>query len=116
MSEQTSERASERASEQLVVVDGLAQVECRVAIVVWCPVCGRQHGHVLTARDHPHLAGPRYWRVACQGVPYMLRLSSTQIVAALTQALDISLEHLLSYRWRLDSTYEHCCVDVDQPG
>lgn len=73
-----------------------------------CPLCRQEHGHVLTAHDHPSLVGLRYWRVQCHGVWYVLRLSSAQIAAALEQARDISTAHALSQRWLADETYERC--------
>jgi hypothetical protein len=103
---------SEQTSNQPQVVAGHARAECRVAIWMRCPRCQQEHGHILTARDHPHLGGLRYWRVQCHGVRYMLRLSSAQIAAALDQAAAISMAHALSQRWLSADTYEHCGPDA----
>jgi len=104
---------SKQTSDQPPVVAGQARAECRVAIWLRCPLCQQEHGHVLTAREHPNLAGMRYWRVECQGASYFLRLSSAQIAAAVARAVDIGAEHALSQRWLADETYERSCMVAD---
>lgn len=111
-----SEQTIEQTSEQPQVVAGHARAECRVAVWMRCPLCQQEHGHVLTAQDHPGLAGLRYWRVQCHGVWYMLRLSSAQITAALEQARAIGAAHALSQRWLSDETYECRCAETDRPS
>ena len=104
---------SEQTSKQLQIVAGHARAECRVAVWMQCPLCQQEHGHILTAQDHPSLGGLRYWRVECHGARYLLRLSSAQIAAAMEQAVDISTAHALSQRWLSADTYERCCTDTD---
>jgi hypothetical protein len=104
---------SEQASEQPQIVAGHARAECRVAIWMRCPLCRQEHGHILTARDRPSLAGLRYWRVECHGARYVLRLFSTQIAAAMEQAVAISTEHALSQRWLSAEADERRCTDAD---
>jgi hypothetical protein len=103
---------SEQTSTQPQIVAGHARAECRVAIWMQCPLCQQEHGHILTAQDHPRLGGLRYWRVECHGAPFVLRLSSAQIAAAMEQAVDISTAHTLSQRWLSADTYERCCPDA----
>jgi hypothetical protein len=104
---------SEQTSQQPQIVAGHARAECRVAIWMQCPLCQQEHGHILTAQDHPLLGGLRYWRVECHGARYLLRLSSAQIAAAIEQAVDISAEHALSQRWLSVDTYERSCTEAD---
>lgn len=99
---------SERISQQPHIVAGHARAECRVAIWMLCPLCQQEHGHILTAQDHPSLGGLRYWRVECHGAWCVLRVSSAQIAAALEQAAGISAAHTLSLRWLAAETYEIC--------
>ena len=107
---------SVQTSPQPQIVAGHARAECRVAIWMRCPRCQQEHGHVLTAQDHPRLGGLRYWQVKCHGAWYVLRVSSVQIAAALEQAVDISTAHGLSLPWLAADTYdnyERCSADTD---
>lgn len=108
-------REGEPTSQQPQIVAGHARAECRVAIWMQCPLCQQEHGHILTAQDHPRLGGLRYWRVECHGVWYVLRLSSVQIAAALEQAADISMAHALSLHWLSADAYERCSTRADRP-
>lgn len=100
---------SKRTFDQPEVIVGQVRVECRVAVWVRCPLCHQEHGHILTARDHPDLAGLHYWRVECHETTNFLRLSSEVIAAAVAQATEIGLVYRLSQRWLTDETYECAC-------
>ena len=100
---------SKQAFDPPEVIAGQVRVECRVAIWMRCPLCHQEHGHILTAHDHPNLSGLRYWRVECQGASYFLRLSSEAIATALAKAMEIGAEHNLSQHWLSDENYECNC-------
>lgn len=110
---------SEHTFAQPRIVAGHARAECRVAIWMQCPRCQQEHSHILTAQDHLHLGGLRYWRVECHGAWYVLRVSSAQIAAALEQAVDISTTRELNLRWLAVGTYdtsdthERCNADAE---
>ena len=101
---------SKQPPNELPAVAAQVRVESRVAVWTRCPICHREHSHVLTARDHPDLSGQRLWRVNCQGTSYMLRLSSVAIATALARATEIATEHELSQNWLSDETAEGCCA------
>src|SRR5215469_9619943 len=101
---------SKEPSEQSRVVPGQVRLECRVAVWMRCPVCHREHSHVLSAHDNLILTGLRYWRMDCQGTSYFLRLSSTAVASAVAQAGEIAAEHGLSQNWLSGETVETCCV------
>jgi hypothetical protein len=101
---------SKQAFDPPEVIVGQARVECRVAIWMRCPLCHQEHGHILTARDHPNVSGLRYWRVECQGASYFVRLSSETIATALAKAMAISAERELSQYWLSDENYERHCT------
>src|SRR5215469_8111386 len=101
---------SKELSDQSRVVAGQVRLECRVAVWMRCPVCHREHSHVLNARDHLILPGLRYWRVDCQGTSYFLRLSSTAVASAVAQAAEIAAANGLSQNWLSDETVESCCA------
>jgi hypothetical protein len=101
---------SKEPSDKSQVVAGQVRLECRVAVWMRCPLCHREHSHVLSARDHLILPGLRYWRVDCQGTSYFLRLSSTAVSSAIAQAAEIAAEHGLSQNWLSDETVESCYV------
>jgi hypothetical protein len=95
---------------ELQVVAGQVRVESRVVVWIRCPICHREHRHVLTLHDHPTMPGLRLWRVDCQGASYILRLSSSAIATALEQAAEIATEHGLSQNWLSDESVEECCL------
>lgn len=103
---------SEQTSDQPQVVAGQVRVECRIAIWMRCPLCHQEHGHVLTARDHLRLSGPRYWHIECHGTSFFLRLSAKAIASALARAVEIGAEHDLSQRWYSDENYECSCSGI----
>lgn len=100
---------SKQTFDQPEVIVGQVRVECRVTIWMRCPSCHQEHGHILTARDCPDLAGLRYWRIECHGTSYFLRLSSEVITDAVAQAAEFAVVHRLSQRWLTDETYECAC-------
>jgi hypothetical protein len=101
---------SKEPSDQSRVVAGQIRLECRVTVWMRCPLCHREHSHVLNARDRLLVEGLRYWRTDCQGTSFFLRLSSIAVASAVAQAVEIAAEHSLSQNWLSDDTVESCCV------
>ena len=95
---------------ELQAVAGRVRVESRVVVWIHCPICHREHRHVLTLQDHPYMSGLRLWRVNCQGASYVLRLSSATIATALAHAAEIAAEHDLSQNWLSEESVEECCL------
>jgi hypothetical protein len=99
---------SNQLSQQPPVIAGHVRVESRVAVWVQCPICHREHSHILTTRDHLSLTGLRLWRVDCQGVSYLIRVPSASIAGALDQAHRIADEHGLSETWLSGEIVDGC--------
>jgi hypothetical protein len=99
---------SNQLPQQLPVTAGHVRVESRVAVWVQCPICNREHSHILTTRDNLSLTGLRLWRVDCQGVSYLIRVPSASIGSALDQARQIADEHGLSQNWLSGDIVDGC--------
>ena len=90
---------SKQAFTRLPIVPGQATVESRVAVWTICPLCQKEHRHILTAHDHLELPGARYWCVDCRGSRYMLGVSASSIADALALAAEIAAAYGLTQRW-----------------
>jgi hypothetical protein len=100
---------SKQTSDRLPIVTGQASVESRVAVWTLCPLCQKEHRHILTARDHPELPGTRYWCFDCRGSRYLLGVSTSSIADALALATDIAMTYGLSQRWLTQDADEVTC-------
>lgn len=97
---------SNKPSNRSRIIPGQVRLECRVAVWTPCPLCHREHSHILTAHDRLLVPGLRYWRVDCQGASYFLRVSSTAIASAISQAAEIAAQHGLNENWRISELGE----------
>ena len=104
---------SNEPSNQNPMMSGRVRVECRVVVWSQCPLCHREHRHVLSPHDHYLLPGLHYWRVDCQGASYFLRLSADAIATAVAQATEIAAEHGLSQQWLADAAVVSCATGCD---
>jgi hypothetical protein len=100
---------SKQTADRLPIVSGQARVESRVAVWTQCPLCLREHSHILTARDHLELPGTRYWYVDCHGNRYFLGVASSSIAHAVALATDIATTYDLSQRWLAQDAEEIAC-------
>ncbi|HEX8036554.1 MAG TPA: hypothetical protein VF510_22040 [Ktedonobacterales bacterium] len=84
----------------LPTIQGHLAVESCLIVSARCPVCGRVHCHVLTARDHLELGGTRYWLFPCAGERYLVRVGARTIKRAQQEAATIARELGLTEQWR----------------
>ena len=82
------------------VVQGRVQVACCLVLRAICPVCGRDHCHLLTAADHLELPGERYWRSNVHGEPYFVRLREQTLASAQRDARTLAAQlHVPMWGW-----------------